>query len=504
MNRSSTNEYYNYLKDKRVIIVGPASYLLHQGRGAEIDNYDIVVRVNHAIPIDYPEDHGTRTDVLYHAMTITALNKEPFKASQDQVISWDNAGIKWFISALDTQMPYVKTLSPYLKKASFEWTTLPTSFYEDIKSKIGVKLPSTGVLAITHLLEAKVKSLAIVGFDFYNSGIYSGYRGCEGKPVNKWHDAKAQKVYMADLIRSKRKELSLDLDFEFTKALFGRKKEMQARDFNFKTLYDLSQDIVDNLYKIPHDIDLVVGIPRSGLMAGLIVANYLNVPCISLNAFLNKTVPTCGKYKMKYTIQKEVNKILVIDDVIGTGTEIRLAKEALSAFTDTYKFVYLVVYAHSSKFKQVDIYLQECSVPRVFQWNLFNHPKYKICWDMDGVICRDPTKEEMHDPVKYNSFLITADPMIIPTMPISYIISGRLEKYRQVTEMWLKKYRIKYAGLILLENPKDHAIYKAANFKAIKGDIFIESNERQAVKIAQLTNRLVFCVETQQFYTGDD
>jgi hypoxanthine phosphoribosyltransferase len=504
MKKSTTNDYFNYLEGKKVVIVGPASYLMKQGRGSEIDSHDIVIRVNHAIPIDHPEDYGTRTDVLYHAMTITALNKEPFGPSQDQVKSWGNAKISWFISALELNMPYVKKLSPYFEKASFNWAVVPKKFYEDVKAEIKSKLPSTGVLAITHLLKSEVSSLSIVGFDFYSSGIYSGYRGQESNPVNKWHDAHAQKTYMAKLIKNKRKTFNINPDYEFTKAIFPKRKHIKKKDFRIKTLQDLSQDIINNLYKIPHDIDLVIGIPRSGLMAGLIIANYLNIPCMDLNSFLQKIPPKCGRYKMKHAQQKIISKVLVVDDVIGSGTELRIAKEALNPFTGDYKFVYLVVYAHSNKFNSIDIYMEDCPTPRVFQWNLFNHPRYKICWDMDGVICRNPTKEEMNNKIKYEKFLRNADPMIIPTMPISCIISGRLAKYKYLTEKWLRQYNIAYKNLILLDAPRDHAIHKADNFKAVGGDIFIESNERQAIKIAQLTNKIVFCTENQQFYTGDD
>jgi hypoxanthine phosphoribosyltransferase len=500
MYKDSMRKFFNYIKGKRVIIVGPASYLQGKGRGMEIDSYDVVIRVNHAIPIDYPADYGTRTDVLYHAMTITALNKEPHRATQLQFKAWEAADIKWFVSALDEDKPLVRKLTPFLNSVYFKWTTVPEMFYDQVKESIGVKLPSTGVLAIAHLLESEAESLTIVGFDFYNSGIYTNYRGNVEEPTNQWHDADAQKKFMRCLITEKRKKFNLNLDYEFTKAVYGTRKGItNPKRFNFKTIPDLSQDIINNLHKIPHDIDLVIGIPRSGLLAGLMIANYLNVSCIELNAFVDGTTPMCGRYKVKFK-KESTKKVLVVDDVIGTGTSFRLAREQLAPFG--YKFIYLAVYSHKNKFDHVDIFLEECSNPRAFQWNLFHHPKYKTCWDMDGVICVDPTRDEMNDVRLYEKFLANAKPMIIPTMPIYCIISGRSEQYRKQTERWLKKYNIMYAHLILRDSPQDHAIYKAKNFKAVRGDIFIESNERQAKKIADITEKIVFCVENQQLYIG--
>jgi hypothetical protein len=60
-------KYYDYLKGKRIIMVGPAPYLEGKKMGKEIDSYDIVVRINHGILLskNNPEDYGSRTDVLY-------------------------------------------------------------------------------------------------------------------------------------------------------------------------------------------------------------------------------------------------------------------------------------------------------------------------------------------------------------------------------------------------------------------------------------------------------
>lgn len=55
----------------------------------------------------------------------------------------------------------------------------------------------------------------------------------------------------------------------------------------FITYSDLNKDIIDNLYKIPREIDLIVGIPRSGMMAALVIGLYLNLPVITIDDFLN-------------------------------------------------------------------------------------------------------------------------------------------------------------------------------------------------------------------------
>ena len=46
-----------------------------------------------------------------------------------------------------------------------------------------------------------------------------------------------------------------------------------------KTYNDLQKDIVGNLWKIPNDVDLIVGIPRSGILA----ASFIEIGLRALN-----------------------------------------------------------------------------------------------------------------------------------------------------------------------------------------------------------------------------
>lgn len=55
------------------------------------------------------------------------------------------------------------------------------------------------------------------------------------------------------------------------------------RNFNFfKDFNYINTLVFNNLYKIPNDIDLIVGIPRSGLLVGGLVAEYINKPIMDL------------------------------------------------------------------------------------------------------------------------------------------------------------------------------------------------------------------------------
>ena len=174
-------EYLDFLKDKKVIIVGPAESLLQRGDGKFIDSFDIVVRVNRGIEpsLKYSDKIGSRTDILYNCM----LEKE------------DNGG---YIDLNLLKSQNVKFVS-YHPQVSFEGKALPIrpyhldnnklnnmntflkthminhEFYNSVSSQVNCR-PNTGFIAIFDLLFHEVKELYITGYTFYMDGFMKGYK----------------------------------------------------------------------------------------------------------------------------------------------------------------------------------------------------------------------------------------------------------------------------------------------------------------------------------------
>ena len=114
----------------------------------------------------------------------------------------------------------VKAVAPLIDSA-FPWACVHDRFSERIKKSIGSKSPNTGIKAIMHLLSSGLKELQVVGFDFYSSGVYSGYGDLREKEdaltVNeRWHDIEAQKKYMRAIVR---RESRLKIDERLSEVL---------------------------------------------------------------------------------------------------------------------------------------------------------------------------------------------------------------------------------------------------------------------------------------------
>lgn len=292
--------------------------------------------------------------------------------------------------------------------------------------------------------------------------------------------------------------------------LAPKKIEKKPMKINYKTYNNLAVDIKSNISLLPSDIDLVVGIPRSGMIPAYVVGLALNKKVCSLLEFTHGILGNSGVRKTGSS--DVIRKILVIDDSVNTGMAMELVKEQLKPFEKKYKFVFCAVYTSGAEAtKHVDIALQLLPQPRMFQWNYLYHGfMSSACYDMDGVLCVDPTEKENDDGKNYLKFVKKARPLFLPNRPIGYIVTSRLEKYRKETEEWLSKHGVKYKKLYMYNGTAEerkklglHADFKAGIYKQIKdSNVFIESNPGQAKRIAELTKKNVICCLNDTLYVG--
>jgi len=102
---------------------------------------------------------------------------------------------------------------------------------------------------------------------------------------------------------------------------------------NFKSYSDLADDIKRNLHKL-HDknIDLVVGIPRSGMIPGYMIALALNTDCMDLNAFLQNAPLARGRTRStraQLSNAWDAKNVLIVDDSYMSGKSMKAASAKL-------------------------------------------------------------------------------------------------------------------------------------------------------------------------------
>lgn len=271
----------------------------------------------------------------------------------------------------------------------------------------------------------------------------------------------------------------------------------------YRNITDLNQIILKRLSILPRDFDLIVGIPRSGMLPANLLALYLNKPYTDLDSFLNGHIYNAGARGKTFN-EFATNKVLVVDDSLGSGSALNKSKARLEGVSTKYSLSYCAIYIAPGTEKMVDHYFEVVPLPRFFQWNILNHPSLeKACFDIDGVLCVDPSEEENDDGEKYIDFIMNAPPLFIPGNKIGALVTSRLEKYRAETEYWLKVNNVKYDELIMLDLPDkearvkagSHAEHKAKAYLSKPYTLFIESSLHQALHINMLTKKPVFCTE---------
>ncbi len=280
----------------------------------------------------------------------------------------------------------------------------------------------------------------------------------------------------------------------------------------YRTVAQLDDAVVSWLAELPRDIDLVAGVPRSGLLVASLLALHLNVPMTDVTGLVEGRVIQSGaRFKGSDSRQflSKPRHVLVVDDSVCSGSAMSKVKEQLRSAALPHRLTYAAVYMspEARLDAHVDLYREVVTMPRVFEWNLMHGTVLaNSCMDIDGVLCLDPTDDENDDGERYECFLRDTPALLLPTAPVGWLVTSRLEKYRKHTEEWLARHKVQYGELRMMQYPDMAARRAARAYARFKSDIytetgawlFIESDAALSTQIASLSGRSVFCTETRE------
>lgn len=276
---------------------------------------------------------------------------------------------------------------------------------------------------------------------------------------------------------------------------------------NYRNVASLNRNVWAWLQKLPKDIELIVGIPRSGLLVANLLSLYMDIPLTDVEGLINGRVIQSG---IRYNgdtkeFLSSAKKILVVDDSVLNGAQMRTIRTKIEEARIPHEVLYAAVYVKPGSQNMVDHFYQLLPTPRFFEWNVFHHGNMgSFCVDIDGILCRDPMEKENDDGNMYERFIQDVKPWIVPSKTVGWLVTCRLEKYRGLTEEWLARHGIRYKHLIMMDLPdkaarmrsQSHAKYKAEVYETTRASLFIESSLRQAAEIVMRTGREVLCMET--------
>ena len=177
----SNFNFENFIKGKTVALVGPAKYMENKLLGDEIDNHDVVVRINRGIELvdKFSKNVGKKTNILYSCLIEKAAH-----AGRLDVESWKQKYGVEFV-CVPPQSDYrgyspATTLHYMVDKKNVEkiMEAMPVRIIDHVfnnflAKKVNCK-PNTGFLSIYDILRFHPKSLSIYGFSFYLDGFMEG------------------------------------------------------------------------------------------------------------------------------------------------------------------------------------------------------------------------------------------------------------------------------------------------------------------------------------------
>lgn len=201
-------EYAEYLKGKRIALVGPAPSILNSKQGKALEEYDVIVRLNKAVPVpdELFDDIGRRTDVLYNCM-----NPSEECGGKIDITELHRRGVKFLVSPFAPYKTYRfgKDIKDFARRNldheyGVRFCHIDPKYFARLM--VLLKLPNTGIAAILDLLQHDIKSLYITGITFFKGGYIPQYRGYNEKEVMarmarfNLHDQERQLDYMRKIL----------------------------------------------------------------------------------------------------------------------------------------------------------------------------------------------------------------------------------------------------------------------------------------------------------------
>ncbi|TKA96435.1 hypothetical protein FAZ78_11465 [Cereibacter changlensis] len=175
-------------RDLRILILGPAKTAFNDLRKIDASQYDIVVRMNNGISIDFPLRNASkrRCEVLFHPLTD---DLDPLDASSINV-----SGARILVHRTPKRSAFLSTLLAERRFAGVaEVKIIPVEKYDILSADLEGYSPSTGLICASFFLDSPAKEVAIVGFTFFTTAYVEGY-----DPSVTSDEAAAAKVRRAD------------------------------------------------------------------------------------------------------------------------------------------------------------------------------------------------------------------------------------------------------------------------------------------------------------------
>lgn len=252
--------------------------------------------------------------------------------------------------------------------------------------------------------------------------------------------------------------------------------------------------------------DVIIGIPRSGMIPATHLATTLGLPLADLHSFCAGRMWNISDDKAASALKGR--RVLIVDDASAYRAAMPRAVEMVQKAVPGADVLKCAVYVTPGAVSEFDVAMDVCPKPRLFEWNWWRSGKLLYCClDIDGVICLDPTRDQKRDPEQYRHFLGNASPLYLPRKGVGALVTGRSAAFRTETEDWMRRNGVKFQKMHMFDGPsprdkEKHSRSKADFYRKSDYGLFLESNDKQAAMISEMSGKDVVCIGSMKLYRG--
>jgi orotate phosphoribosyltransferase len=257
-------------------------------------------------------------------------------------------------------------------------------------------------------------------------------------------------------------------------------------DLYYRSIDDLNRLVRDAAGKLPSDIDLVVGIPRSGLLVANLLALHMHLPLATLGGFQRGEVLDIGSRFARRPAA--TRKVLVVDDSVSSGRQLRAAREILKGAA--VPVLYATAYCTPESLSLVDFAFEVLPQPRAFEWNILNGEVLRSsCVDLEAIVGANddlaaPRTRQFH-------------------YPVGHIVSARPESMRAAVEAALRRGDIEWGQLWLAPASDGGDAHLAVTYRQSGASLFITRDLAGARVVAEAAQKPVLSMQAMQMiYPG--
>lgn len=278
----------------------------------------------------------------------------------------------------------------------------------------------------------------------------------------------------------------------------------------YRSIADMTDLIRRSLHLVPADVDLIVGVPRSGILPAITLALLLNLRFADFDSLCEGRLPGAGSTKPGTRLiakLSEARHVLVVDDSLNRGYAMREVREKLACAGVTARVSLAAIYVVPDGVEEVDIAFEVLPLPRIFEWNFFHHTYLsRACIGVEGVLCPAPSEAERQSAADYAAFLDTAPALCRPTQTAACLLSTQPESCRPALEAWLARHAIACERLVMLDcagradrpGRPTAAEIKGRFYRDAKEMLLVEEDPAHSAVIAQIAGKPVFCTASQE------